>query len=106
MKEIGLNHPTYGARRVAAMLRRELNVPINRKRVGRIFHALNWIEPSKKKSEIIKSAARLVVATRPYELWETDLRTSGAAWTDGATFSTWRTSSKGNGPDTHSIPQL
>ena len=39
----------------------------------RIFHALNWIEPSKKKSEIIRSSTKLVKATRPYELWETDI---------------------------------
>lgn len=73
VRAIGQEHPTYGARRIAAMLRRELDRQVNRKRVGRIFRTLNWSEPSRKKSEIIRSASRLVVATRPYELWETDL---------------------------------
>lgn len=73
VREIALQRPTFGTRRMAAMLRRELRVPVNRKRVRRIYQALNWIEPAKKKSEIIRSAAKLVVATRPYELWETDL---------------------------------
>ncbi|MGI0081410.1 MAG: hypothetical protein ACRECH_17535, partial [Nitrososphaerales archaeon] len=37
------------------------------------FHHLNWIEPAKKKSEIIRSSSKLVKATRPYELWESDI---------------------------------
>jgi putative transposase len=73
VKQIALDRPSFGTRRMAAMLRRELHVPINRKRVRRIFHALNWIEPSKKKSDIIRSQSKLVKATRPYELWETDI---------------------------------
>lgn len=73
VNEIASNHPSYGARRIAAMMRRELHIPVDRKRVGRVFRVLNWIEPSKKKSEIIRSSAKLVVATRSYELWETDI---------------------------------
>lgn len=55
------------------MLRRDLDMPINRKRVRRMYHALNWLVPSKKKSEIIRSSVKLVKATRPYQLWETDI---------------------------------
>ncbi len=73
VKQIALNRPTFGTRRMAVMLTRELHMPVNRKRIRRIFHALNWIEPAKKKSEIIRSSTKLVVATRPYELWETDI---------------------------------
>ena len=73
VKEIALDRPTFGTRRMAAMLMRDLQVPINRKRVRRIFHHLNWIEPAKKKSEIIRSSTKLVKATRPYELWESDI---------------------------------
>ena len=73
VREIALRHPPYGARRIAAMMRRELRIPVDRKRVRRAFRVLNWIEPTKKKSEIIRSATKLVVATRPYELWETDI---------------------------------
>ncbi len=73
VKEMAFKHPTYGARRIAAMMRRELRTPVDRKRVRRAFRVFNWTEPTKKKSEIIKSATKLVVATRPYELWETDI---------------------------------
>jgi transposase InsO family protein len=57
---------------MAAMLSRELHVPVNRKHVQRIYRMLNQIAPSKTKNEIIRSAAKLIKATRPYELWETD----------------------------------
>jgi putative transposase len=73
VKAIAFKHPTYGTRRIAAMLRRELNLQVDRKRVRRVFHALNWIEPAKKKSEIIRSETKLVKTTRPYELWESDI---------------------------------
>lgn len=73
VKHIALDRPTFGTRRMAAMLRRELHMPVNRKRIRRIFHELNWIEPAKKKNDIIRSSSRLVKATRPYELWETDI---------------------------------
>ena len=73
VRRIALDRPTFGTRRMAAMLRRELHTPVNRKRIRRIFHELNWIEPAKKKNDIIRSSSRLVKATRPYELWETDI---------------------------------
>lgn len=73
VKRIALDRPTFRTRRMAAMLRRELGEPVNRKRIRRIFHELNWIEPAKKKNDIIRSSSRLVKATRPYELWETDI---------------------------------
>jgi len=73
VKEVAFRHPSYGARRIASVMRRELHMPIDRKRVGRAFHVLNWIEPAKKKSEIIRSSSKLVRAMRPYELWETDI---------------------------------
>ena len=70
---IALRRPSYGTRRMAAMLSRELGRPVNRKRVQRVYRALNWIEPSKRKSEISRSATRTAKATRPYGLWEDDL---------------------------------
>ncbi len=73
VREIAFVRPTFGTRRMAAMLRRDLHVPINRKRMRRIFHHFNRIEPSKKKSDIIRSSSRLMKATRPYELWKTDI---------------------------------
>lgn len=73
VKRLALERPSYGTRRTAATLTRELRSPVNRKRIQRIFRALNWTLPARKKSEIIRSSTKLVKATRPYELWETDL---------------------------------
>jgi transposase InsO family protein len=72
-KRITLERPFYGTRRMAVMLSRELGRPVNRKQVQRVFHALNWVEPSKKKVDIIRSKGKTVKASRPYELWEADM---------------------------------
>lgn len=71
-ERIALERPSYGTRRMAAMLSRELQAPINRKLVQRIYRALNWIEPSLKKNDIIRAASRPIAPSRPYELWEAD----------------------------------
>lgn len=74
VKELALQRPFYGTRRMAAQLSRELGVPVNRKRVQKIFRTLNWIEPAKTKSQIIRStSSKVVKASRPYEFWQTDL---------------------------------
>lgn len=73
VKRLALERPSYGTRRTAAALTRKLVHPVNRKKIQRIFRALNWTLPARKKSEIIRSSTKLVRATRPYELWETDL---------------------------------
>jgi len=72
VEKIALERPSYGTRRMAAMLSRELRAPVNRKRVQRIFRALNWIEPSLRKSDIIQAASSLVDPQAPCELWEAD----------------------------------
>ncbi len=68
-----LERPSYGTRRIAAQLSRELDLPINRKRVQRIFRVLGYTEPAKTKSEIIRARDKVPKASRPYELWQTDL---------------------------------
>lgn len=70
---LALQRPSYGTRRMAAQLSRELHVPVNRKRVQKVFRALNWVEPARTKSQILRSTTRVVRATRPYEFWQTDL---------------------------------
>lgn len=72
-KRITLERPFYGTRRMAVMLSRELGRPVNRKQVQRVFHALNWIEPARKKADIIRSKGKIVKASRPDELWEADM---------------------------------
>jgi putative transposase len=72
-EKIALERPSYGTRRMAAMLSREFGTPVNRKRVQRIYRALNWIEPSLKKKDIIRAASSNLVDPRaPCELWEAD----------------------------------
>lgn len=72
-REIALQRPSYGTRRMAAQLSRELHVPINRKQVQRVYRGLNWTEPAKTKSQVIRSASKVVRASRPYEFWQTDM---------------------------------
>ena len=50
VEELAFRRPFYGTRRMAAQLSRELQVPLNRKRVQKVFHKLNWIEPAKTKT--------------------------------------------------------
>ncbi len=52
VRKIGKQRPTYGTRRMAAQVSRELNKSVNRKQIQRIFHKLGWIEPKKTKSNI------------------------------------------------------
>jgi len=73
VKEIALTRPSFGTRRMAAILTRELGVPVNRKKIQRIFRALNWTTPSMKKSEIIRSNAKLLKPEAPNILWEADM---------------------------------
>src|SRR5450759_1671463 len=73
VKELVVRRPSYGTRRVAAQLSRELETPINRKRVQKIFRALGYTEPAKTKSEIIRARDKAPKASRPCELWQTDL---------------------------------
>jgi putative transposase len=73
VEELALQRPFYGTRRMAAQLSRELHAPVNRKRVQKVFRTLNWVEPAKTKSQIVRSATKVVRASRPFEFWQTDL---------------------------------
>ncbi len=73
IEDIAPERPSFGTRRMAAMLSRYLGRPVNRKRVQRMFRILGWIEPSMKKNEIIRALANPVLPTRPCELWEGDM---------------------------------
>jgi putative transposase len=54
-EEIILQRPSYGTRRMAAMLTRVLGKSINRKMVQKIYHKLNLTVSSRNKREIIRS---------------------------------------------------
>jgi putative transposase len=73
IQRISLQRPTYGTRRMAAMLTRILGRPINRKRVQRIFRKMGYITPSRSKKEIMRSKVPNVKSDRPNQIWEADL---------------------------------
>jgi hypothetical protein len=73
IQQISLQRPTYGTRRMAAMLTRILGRPVNRKRVQRIFRKMGYITPSRSKKEIIRSKVPTIKADRPNQVWEADL---------------------------------
>jgi putative transposase len=73
VKKIALERPSFGTRRMAAVLTRELGYPVNRKKIQRIFRALNWVSPAMKKSEIIRSSVKLLKPLAPNTLWEADM---------------------------------
>jgi len=73
IQKIILQRPTYGTRRMAAMLTRILGIPINRKRVQRIFRKMGYITPSRRKKEIMRSKVPNIKANRPNQVWEADL---------------------------------
>jgi hypothetical protein len=58
---------------MAAMLTRVFGIPINRKRVQRIFRKMGYILPSKSKKEILRTKTPNVKANRPNQVWEADL---------------------------------
>lgn len=73
VQKIGTARPTYGTRRMAAAVSRELHIPVNRKKIQRIFHKLGWIEPAKTKKDIKLSKKKLFKPTAPNQLWQTDM---------------------------------
>ena len=73
IQQISMERPTYGTRRMAAMLTRLLGRPINRKRIQRIFRKMGYITPSKSKKEILRSKIPNVKADRPNQVWEANL---------------------------------
>ena len=73
IQQISMERPSYGTRRMAAMLTRILGIPVNRKRVQRIFRKMSYITPSRRKKEIMHSKVPNVKADRPNQVWEADL---------------------------------
>ena len=73
VQKIGNKRPTYGTRRMAAQVSRELDKQVNRKQIRRIFHKLGWIEPAKTKNDIIKSGRTLFKPSAPNQLWQTGI---------------------------------
>ena len=70
IQKIDPARPTYGTRHMAAQVSRELNRPVNRKAVRRIFRRLGWSEPSRTKREIIRANKKPPRPNAPNWLWE------------------------------------
>ena len=73
VQKVGPIRPTYGTRRMAAQVSRELNRPVNRKAVRRIFERLGWTRPSRTKREIIRANKKLPQPKAPNQFWESDM---------------------------------
>ena len=71
--EIAEKKPTYGTRRMAAQLTRQSELPVNRKKVTRIYQKLGWSTPGRRKSEIIRSNKKVPKPTAPNQFWEADM---------------------------------
>ena len=73
-RQVAVQRPFYGTRRMAAQLSRELGVRINRKRVQRLYRQLGWTQPSMRKKELLRNAvSHRPNPSKPDELWEADL---------------------------------
>ncbi|MEM0134516.1 MAG: IS3 family transposase [Thermoplasmatales archaeon] len=67
--EIIIQRPSYGTRRVTAMIRRSCLI-VNRKKVRRHMKALNLLHRARKRFR--KSVPRTMVVSRTNIFWETD----------------------------------
>lgn len=74
IKELSLEHPTYGTRMMAALLSKELSRPVNRKQVQHAYRILGWNTPQLTKNQVLKSASdKIPKPTAINQSWQTDL---------------------------------
>ena len=73
VKRISVQRPTYGTRRMAAQVSREIKTAVNRKQMQRIYRKIGYIEPQKTKNEIIRTKRKLFKPEAPNQLWELDI---------------------------------
>lgn len=73
VKDIASRRPTYGTRRMAVQIKREMGIAVNRKQIQRIYRKIGYIEPQKTKNDIIKTGRRLFTPEAPNQLWEADI---------------------------------
>jgi transposase InsO family protein len=74
IRELALQRPLYGSRRIAAMLSRRLGRRINRKQVQHAFRLMGWTKPQTTKKELIRSTRkRPPKPTDINQQWQTDI---------------------------------
>ena len=98
VQKIGPARPTYGTRRMAAQVSKELNRPVNRKAVWCIFRRLGWSEPLRTRREIIRANKNPPRPNAPNRFWKSDMSyVWGGADGWGYCFNAMETSSPGSG---------
>ena len=73
IRKIADKRPTYGTRRMAAQLSRDMQIPVNRKRVHRIYVKLGWIQAQKEVPRTAYRRKKLFIPLGPNQLWEIDI---------------------------------
>lgn len=73
MQRIAPGRPTYGTRRMAAQVSRDLGRPVNRKAVRHVFKKLGWSMPARTKKEINRSNRKVPEPDGPGRFWESDM---------------------------------
>ncbi len=58
---------------MAAQIALDTGTPTNRKQVQRIYRKIGYIQPQKRKNDIIRTGRRLFKPEAPNRLWETDI---------------------------------
>ncbi|MDE0265899.1 MAG: IS3 family transposase [Thaumarchaeota archaeon] len=73
IRRIAPQRPAYGTRRMAAQASRELNRPVNRKAVRRVFKRPGRSEPARAKREITRSNRKVPDPDRPNQFRESGM---------------------------------
>jgi len=72
VKAVKTAHPSWGVRRVRALIRKKYGIPVGRKRIGNIMRSLNLLcQRIKKRTH--HSGVHRVIPTRINQLWATDM---------------------------------
>ncbi len=74
IRQLSLEHPTYGTRMMSAVLSNELGTAVNRKQVQHAYRILGWNAPQMTKSMVLKSATdKIPEPSGMNQFWQTDL---------------------------------
>lgn len=74
IRELSLEHPTYGTRMMAALLSKALQRAVNRKQVQHAYRILGWNVPRMTKNDVLKSSSdKIPVPNAINQSWQTDL---------------------------------
>ena len=69
----GIWHKAYGTRHMAAQIKREAGIAVNRKQLQRIYRKIGCIEPQKTKNDITRTKRKSFKPKAPNQLWKIDI---------------------------------